>query len=313
MVPRGIRQALVSQGACLQGDSLMDRRCSLLLVVVWGSVLLMPSAAAAALLIESLEWVVTDADLVVRGVITDFDRVRDQDEVIWSTATVKIAAVLKGDKHEQIKLIASHQSRFASDRLANLAREKAEILLCLVKSDRYKGRSADYAAQPWALRLIEGEVDHALVDLTGQTGSFVVAMDGRILTKKEDIVQAAAAAGTGQPVKHGRLRAPAFTEVARKFSEGGPVWLLVPLNAQMQAVPRAWLKSRELDERVEAVKALRLFKSEENITLLKELLTDSQGRTEGKTTTYPVRLAAYEVLRQWGVTVPRPVTEEQEK
>lgn len=293
----------------------MNRRFFLLGTLGFGWALLLGRpvpGAAAALLVESLDWVVADADLVIRGSITDFDRVRDKDEVIWATATVKVAETLKGEKKDEIKFIASHKSRFASDRLANLAKEKADILLCLVKSERYKAKAADYAGQPWALRLAEGEIDHTVVDLSGQSGSFAVALDGQVLTKKDDILKVAAVAAAAKESKQGRLRAPAAADVVRKLSDGGPVWLLVPIGKRLEETAHAWLKSKELDFRVDGVRTLRHFKSDDNIRLLKGLLDDSHGRIEGKTRTYPVRLAAFEVLKQWGIEIQRPVTEEPE-
>lgn len=279
-------------------------------VGVWFLLLVPPRTEAATLLIESLDWVVADADLVVQGTITAFDRERDKEEYIWSTATVKVAAVLKGEKQDEIKFMARHKSRFASDRLANLARDKGEVLLCLVKSDRYKPEAADYGSQPWALRLAEGEIDHTCIDLSEKTNAFAVALTGNILTKKEDILKTATAAAVGKKPTLGRLRAPASSEAARKLAEGGLVWLLVPQNERLEAAARAWLKDADLETRLDGVKALRPFKSEENIRLLKDLLMDKQTRTEGQTRHYPVRLAAYELLVKWEEKVPRPVTEE---
>jgi hypothetical protein len=80
-----------------------------------------------------------------------------------------------------------------------------------------------------------------------------------------------------------------------------------------------WLRiSRDL-LRAEAVKALRHFKSDENIALLKPLLNDPatlkgtqfDGEKQIKLgREYYIRKAAYETLRDWGVPVAEPVLRE---
>jgi hypothetical protein len=265
----------------------------------------------APILVETLDWVIADADLVVRGTLTDFDRVRDKNELIWSTATIKVADTYKGEKKDEIKMIAAHKSRFASDKLSDLAKEKKEVLLCLVKSERYKAKSADYVGQPWALRISEGEIDHAAVELSGDSGAFVIVMDARVLARKDDILKAAAAAGKGAKTPtQGRVRAPASAEVVRKLSDGGPAWLLAPIDGRLEETAKDWLKTKELDFRLEGAKTLKLFKSDGNIALLKGLLEDPQSKTDGKTKSYPIRKAAYEVLQEWKVEVKQPVIEE---
>lgn len=269
------------------------------------------STLAAPILVETLDWVIADADLVVRGTLADFDRVRDKEELIWSTATIKVAETYKGEKKDEVKMIAAHKSRFASDKLSDLAKEKKEVLLCLVKSERYKSRGADYATQPWALRTPAGEIDHTVVDLSGEAGTFVIVMDGRVLARKEDILKAATAAGkeTKTPTQ-GRVRAPASAEVVRKLADGGPAWLLAPIDARLEETAKEWLKAKELDFRLEGAKTVKLFKSEGNIALLKGLLEDPQSKTDGKTKSYPIRKAAYDVLKEWGVEVKQPLIEE---
>jgi hypothetical protein len=71
--------------------------------------------------------------------------------------------------------------------------------------------------------------------------------------------------------------------------------------------------------RLEGVKALKPFKSDANIALLRTLLGDPavRGLTRYEAglpvdigREYHVRKAAYEVLRDWGVAVAKPVTDE---
>lgn len=290
----------------------MNRTFRLLLVFV-GLIGMTTPLAAAIVLVESLEWVSADADLVVRGTITEFDRVNDKG-TIWAKATVKVAAGYKGKVKEgdEIKFVASHKSRFASDALAALGKNKTEAIFCLVKSERYKDKGADYKDAPWALRLSQGDLDQSAIDLSGESGTLVVTADARLLTRKDDIVKAAEAAASPEAAKpkQGRLDAPASSDVVRKYSTGDGVWLIVPLNDRLQAIARDWLKSKEIDFRVEGANALKHFKSDDNIQLLKRLLEDPGSRSSGKAKTYPVRQAAFAVLKEWGVQVKPPVVEE---
>lgn len=267
-------------------------------------------ARAATALVESLEWAVVSSDLVIRGTITEVERVRDKQEVIWSTVTVKVADTLKGEKAEQVKFVAGHKSRFASDQLTELRENKAEALFCLVKSERYKSKGTDYAGAPWALRLPEGEQDCNVLDLSDKSSAYAVSLDARVLTGREEILKAASDAKATPAPKQGRLRAPASADVVRKLAEGGSVWILVPLDARLEQAAKDWLKGKELDYRVEGARTLRHFKSDSNIDLLKALLEDGQSMTDGKSRSFPVRLASFEVLKSWGVEVKKPVTEE---
>ena len=67
---------------------------------------------------------------------------------------------------------------------------------------------------------------------------------------------------------------------------------------------------------VEGVKVLSHFRSAANIKLLKPLLNDTNftvWQTETQSwrikQLYETRRTAYEVLQEWGVVVPKPVTE----
>ena len=287
-----------------------------LLAVLSAAILAAPRAepaAGGAVFVESLELAIADADLVVRGAVSEIDRVKDKKNVIWTTATVKVAETIKGEKVAEVKFIAGHTSRFANDRLYEIGKEKGEVIFCLVKSDRYKDQGADYATLPWALREGRGDVDHNVIDLSDKSKTFVVPNDCTVLFKRDDIVKAAQAAGAAAAMKappQGKLRAPATAEVARKLSEGGAVWLFVPVDDRLKEQAKTWLASNDLDNRAAGARTLANFKSDDHIALLKKLLDDPQGREEGKVKRYPVRQAAYDVLKEWGVAVKQPIVEE---
>jgi hypothetical protein len=264
-------------------------------------------------IVESLEWCMADSDLVIHGTLTDVKRLRDKDETIWSTFTIKVDGTFKGERKDEIKFITSHKTRPPSDRLADLAENKAPVLVCLVKSDRYKSKGADYAEQPWALRLVEvGDIDHAMVNLAENSGAVVVTMAGHILTRKDDILKAAAAAGAPPAAFPQRtsIKMPPPAEVVRKLAPGSPVWLFVPNDRRLEAQGRSWLKEKEIELRVEGARLLRPFKSDDNVKLLTALLDDPQSVPAAGKKSFPLRKAAFDVLREWKIDVKMPVIEE---
>jgi hypothetical protein len=286
--------------------------CGLLIAIAY---LGAAPAHADVMVVESLDWVVADSDLVVYGKLVENKRVRDKNKIIWSTVTVEVIEILKGDKPEKLQFIVAHASEPPSDRIAEMVDHKAEALVCLVKSERYKDKGEDYATVPWALRQSQLQMDHTLVDLSDNSGALVVPMDARLLNRKDDILKAARAAGAAapagtKPATQARLRAPASSEPVRKLASGDAVWIFAPATARLEDQGKDWLKAKEIDYRAEGVRVLRPFKSDANVALLKELLQDPQSVSDGKLKKYPVRQAAYDVLREWKVDVPRPVVEE---
>jgi hypothetical protein len=272
------------------------------------------SARSASIVVESLESAIADSDLVVHGKLAEIKRVRDKNKVIWSTVTVEVVDVIKGEKPEKLTFIAAHENEPASNKLGDLVDMQIEAIICLVKSDRYKDKGEDYATVPWALRLPQFEIDNNVIDVTGKTGKLVVTMDARLLTAKDDILKAAKDAVTiipaGMTPTQARFRAPASTELVRKLAGGDAVWIFVPVVPKLEAQAKEWLKSTDIASRVSGVQILQSFKSDANTTILKSLLEDKQITSDGKTRQYPVRGAAFDVLKQWRVEVARPVVEE---
>ncbi|MBY0525234.1 MAG: hypothetical protein K2R98_17640 [Gemmataceae bacterium] len=291
----------------------MSRFCLSVCLCLIGLGLCASSARSATIFIETLESAVNDSDQVVVGTMTEVKRVVDKQKIIWSTITFKVSETLKGEKKDELKFMAAHKKRADSDKLNALGDSKAEVVLCLVKSDRYKAMLADYAEQPLAFRVGPAEYDYSAIDLSDKADVLVATMDARLLSTKDDILKAARAAGTAPsvPNKPGRLRAPASSPV-QKLNDGA-VWLYAPVDKRLEAQAADWLKSKDIEYRVGGAKALWNFKTDDNIKVLKALLEDGQTQSDGKTKTYSVRQAAFEVLKEWGVEVNEPVTSEPDK
>lgn len=280
-------------------------------ITLW---ILTSPARSASIVVESLEAAIADSDLVVVGKLADIKRVRDKNKVIWSTVTVEVADVIKGEKPEKLTFIAAHDNEPASNKLGDLVDMHIDAIICLVKSDRYKSKGEDYGTVPWALRIPQFEIDQTVIDLTGKTGGLVVTMDARLLTARDDILKAAKAAvamvPAGKPVTLARFRAPASTELVSKLAGGDAVWIFAPIVPKLEEQAKEWLKSKDITYRVEGTRILNFFKSDANTAILKSLLEDKQSTSDGKTKQYPVRGAAYDVLKQWRVEVMRPLLEE---
>ena len=78
-----------------------------------------------------------------------------------------------------------------------------------------------------------------------------------------------------------------------------------------------YLNSKALWQRVEGIKSLEFFKSEENIARIKTFLQDpgyQEGEQNGaKVRYFHARDAAYRTLTYWGVKVEEPLSEEREQ
>lgn len=174
----------------------------------------------------------------------------------------------------------------------------------------------------------------------------IFTMDLTVLDRPDDILKAARAAAregsaeiTGIDVPRGIMQ--------RSGRSGDANSLGVPVDRRLEALARRlimapgeilssdglpppkddaerkfrenWQRGMEASLRREGVTALRPFKSDANIALLRPLLDDPASwrrtRYEGDLTIdlgreYYVRKAAYEVLREWGVAVAKPVIDE---
>jgi Leucine-rich repeat (LRR) protein len=114
------------------------------------------------------------------------------------------------------------------------------------------------------------------------------------------------------------LRFPPGTLDAGSGYDYSTTRLRVPVNDHLERRARAILRGESNFDRADAVDALRYFKSEENIRLMKSLLTDSAkafnryaDQNGGvQVEFYFVRERAYEVLTGWGIDVPEPILRE---
>jgi hypothetical protein len=293
-----------------------------------------PRACAKTGFAESLEWVVVDSDRVVRGAISSVAAVPQRapaGDSPWCLVNVKVAETLKGPADEEVAFLVWTGTERGYHALAE--RKGQELLLFLVSTERYYGEVPVPVACPWTLRAGPNQGwSHAIVDLTnGDSLSFVTA-DCQKLSDWKAIRRAARAACKvpcdGRVVEQFQVGAPNSTQAFWQLWPGSSVILAVP-DIRREEVAKAWLASKSDGLRVRGARALRHFRSEENLRLLQGLLSDPQrsaGYRRAERTfplnlvlsasdeipvwRYPVREGAYATLTEWGVSLPEPVIEE---
>jgi hypothetical protein len=160
----------------------------------------------------------------------------------------------------------------------------------------------------------------------------VYGSDMALLTEPEEVLKRARAFAKGQlqTTNFHKIYLPEFSTDDHFM---GRSYLLVPIEPSLEQtgahlisapddfvsrkVESERLQMWRCDLRAEGVSALRYFRSDKNIRLLKPLLNDpahwaikDYARTTLVRKTYSVRKNAYEVLQGWGVDTPKPVTEE---
>src|SRR5262249_13844687 len=106
----------------------------------------------------------------------------------------------------------------------------------------------------------------------------VLTRNFHVLTEPDAILKrvegaVAATPKDRKPQRH-RLNVPPGTEVFEKCWSGSAVWLVVPVDKELEQQARSWCKAESGQEREEGAKVLKHFKNGENVRLLKSLLDD---------------------------------------
>jgi hypothetical protein len=244
------------------------------------------------------------------------------DGIVEYTALVKADEVLKGDFKENLTLT---QTASASDnRFDEWAKARTPFLW-------FVSRQKDSVHVGGPLRL--GAAVPAEAGYRSGIAPPVFSADFTVLKDGKEILARARAYAKQSTKPLPIHRIPIPRAVADRCSPSGDFNVLcVPVEPALErtakrliASPQDFLpKKDERDSRarselgVGGVDALRHFKSAENTALLRSLLDDptetlqtaEAGAPKGRTVKrYPLRAKAYEILTDWGVDVPRPVTE----
>ena len=298
----------------------------------------------------SLEWLVARADVVVRASVASVTHSTLDGDAGWLTVTLKVHETLKGPPAES-QAFSQHSLGFEPlyGAWKDAQREQLWFLVRKQKQEDASratpAKSSDSSRQPlefWRLLRLGPAVpaEKAFTKLPPP----IFAMSLELLDKPQDILAAARRAATegnaGQPVRQHLISLPRDV-MQRSGSSGDANHLVLPVDSYLESTARrlinspaallpapgdssaqhgdvgnaqAMARARESEKdwlRAEGVKALRYFKSDQNVGILKLLLKDEAWRIdispEGDTrNVYFIRKEAYTILREWGIKVAKP-------
>lgn len=252
---------------------------------------------------QSIECTVANTDLIFIAKLVKFGDAEKVDGREVHQATIAIEETLKQDLFtiEPYKLLSVYIPASASV-LADWTKRSPRLLVA---------HDNDAPKATVVLELIEDKMEVMKSDMT-------------LLRDPDDVIKAAKDAVRRMPVGVRRihtfgLKVPreriAGTSWAKFYETGGHLVLSVPVDKQLEKRAQDYLRAEDFMKRAEGARALRHFKSDENIARIKALL-DDPGRTfrdqgnEGREVFYVVRHYAYETLKTWNVDVKRPVIRE---
>ena len=270
----------------------------------------------------TLETLVAESDVVIRGTIIAIERDRPRDNLVWLTITLDVRETLKGEpaRTRTFAFAAgagdeSFEQRMdaGQDQLWFLVRNEAKEEKREADVD---GVAARYPLRPyggaWSFVRLGKPVPAEAQSRAAAPPIFDVNLNA--LGQPWEILNAARAAakvGGGRKAlrTHGMNLPHAIA--SRSGQHGDANMLVVPVDSRLEKLALRWIRSPEefrsggAEEfmRIEGVRALRYFKSEANVTLLKRLL-DGSGPPEksgGDGLQTALRKQARTVLREWGV------------
>jgi hypothetical protein len=250
---------------------------------------------------ESIECTVANSEIVVVGKLVEFSGTEQADERGGRAATIAVEETLKGEHRDRLRVRLFHPA----PALAGW-KDRSSRLLLAARGD------------PPAETTVVGLADKELQVLTA---------DFTLLRKPEEVVRVAKETVRRLPgvkrIGTFRLVVPrkaiAGTRWEQYYETGGYVTLTVPVDERLEKRAHEYVRSKNYGQREEAAWALRYFKSDENVALVKALLNDpgwayGQRAEESKgveVRIYGVREKAYQTLKYWGVRAEKPMTREE--
>jgi hypothetical protein len=265
----------------------------------WAQNLEIPSARLIERMLKkrSLESIVLNGDAVVVGEVARFGA-----DPAYCDVTLSGVETLRGEHVEEMNVRIP-------DGLAGMPRLALSKLLA--KDDlpevQWKGHLLLVAVDRAAGRGKEDWTASGAVDLSEENVALWRA-EGSQLANADEILRAARATIRKFP---GMTRMQTFpSTVPVEGDSTGSVELLleVPVDERLEMRSQLYARSDKTSQRAEGVRGLRFFKTETNIRLVKSLLQDPDFKFVATNSTndrmlklYPVRDAATETLRYWGM------------
>ncbi len=281
----------------------------LVLIIAGGCIFLPPIVYAEIVAVDSLEWIVCDSDVIVRGVVAN---VESKNVSGWPAriVTVDIKQVLKGSKKSQgtqVKFIVVPSGNRPPDWFV----DRQEHLFFLVGNDRYLELSSLY---PLALRDPDYKFDNPLL-LNDDPNNAMFDMDFNVVKGRRQILDAVSQAVKRSPTKkppRAMVNVPWDSQIYKQLWGGSGVSLDVPADGRLERRAKVWLRAENIETRLLGAMALSYFNTPANIALLKSLQNDpgywtGQDDKGTRRREFPVRRSAFEILTQWNITVETPV------
>lgn len=242
---------------------------------------------------ESIEYIVSNADVVVIGKLTELGDTKEILGSDWRNVTIGVKESLKGDTWQPLRIHLPNPESVLSQ-----WKDGSHRLLVAIQHDN--------------------SPTGTVIDLTSEKLEVATA-DLKFLRKPEDVTRIAKETVRRMP---GVRRTFGVRIMLPYDAIGNTQWaghhglvVIVPVDDRLEKRAHEYIRSTDSIRRSDGIKALRFFKSDENITRLKTLLDDpDSGYLRHPTNNmgvevrqYTVRKEAFETLEQWGVKVEKPI------
>lgn len=296
---------------------------------------------------NSLDWLAADADVIVRGVVVDLTHAPDTNALSVSMVTLDVGETLKGERVKRLKFaidVVNHGNLLErwkkndDELLCFLKRKQPQSVHRDVRGGAQQRDAAfnrydvDLYAIGWGWGVMafgaRTPEDH-------QPAPPIFGIDLRLLETRDEILkatrEAVAKGGNGKPIRPHRVYLPG--SIAQRTGRRGDANILVvPIDERLESLamhlirsPAQFLPDGDTSHhdalrqkgganeatkyllRQEGVKALKYFKSDGNIAVLKSLLADSSSGIRDGEEVYGVREVAYQTLRSWDCDIDKPV------
>jgi hypothetical protein len=251
----------------------------------------------------SIECTIANADLVFVAKLVDYGSKKQFNGIAYHEGTIDIEETLKDDifHDEPYRKLSVRLPYYSESDLANWKDHSLRLLVTVNEDDMYGTR---------------------VIALTNETLEVLTA-DFKLLRDPEAVIRIAKETVRRFPVPVKRIQTFRLSVPREVFA--GTHWesfhylnLTVPVDERLEKWAQDGIRSERYTTREESARALRYFKSDDNIARVKSLLNDTKwayfkvaSENNGvEVRHYGVRQAAFGTLKFWGVNVDQPVFRE---
>lgn len=293
------------------------------LILIFALLAIATTAVRAKLVVEdTLEWMVADADLIVRCKPVEIVDDPKKPGGSYRRVTFRVSQIFKG-AHEGELSIRVHGSQL--DVFADWRDGGTERAVFLVRSDRDPDSTHDYAYQlrgSWCFlehgRGADRDVYAFTSDFRIVRGSEAIEAELRkCVASPSKLLEPTELPNLNdlsfnRPTSSNRsVRVDAVgADIYSLLWSGSAVMLRLPLDERTEQLALGWMNNGSA-RREQGMSVLWHLKSERSIAAFREVLQDTSRDTSGyggPATRWRFRLRgwAYEILHAWGVDVERP-------